>query len=580
MAPPNWRDLVKEKRERQQATIPKEWIILPEKLPSPEELNVIGFPESTERCGLLTPREIEITTIVKKGKHIGGTGVEALLKKIREGEWSAVEVTLAYSKRAMVAHQLVNCLTEIFIEEALKRAQALDDHLKRTGQVVGPLHGLPVSLKDQVNLKGIESTMGYASWIGDYPERNAVLADILESLGAVFYVKTNVAQTLMWVETYNHIFGRTVNPHNRSLTSGGSSGGEGALVAMLGSPLGIGSDVGGSIRIPAGFCGVYGLRPSYSRVPYSNCRNSLEGQDSVLSVMGPIAPSISAIKLFMQSIMSKNPWLKDPLVIRKPWNEGEYHLAEHGHGRSLCFAILWDDGIVVPHPPVKRALEDVKSALIAAGHNVVDWKPIKHFEICQTILDIFNAGATEDYATVCSATGEPVIGSMGLEVETEDDTPKEVPGISAYELWQVQKTRRDLRQEYMDWWNSSEDWARTGTGRPVDAIISPLAPYAAPPHGGNTYPLYTAVWNALDYSALVIPVTNVHPVKDARVARQEFLNDLDRMNHEAYHPQVFKDAPVAIQVVGRTLEEEAVIGMGEIVDKALDVQNSSLFPRL
>ena len=100
-------------------------------------------------------------------------------------------------------------------------------------------------------------------------------------------------------------------------------------------------------------------------------------------------------------------------------------------------------------------------------------------------MDIFNAGATEDYGAVCAATGEPVIGSMGPEAETEEDTPKDVPGISAYELWQVQKPRRDLRQEYLDWWNASKGWAETGTGRPVDAIISPLAPYASPPHGGN-----------------------------------------------------------------------------------------------
>lgn len=160
----------------------------------------------------------------------------------------------------------MNCLTEIFVERALARAAELDDALKKTGKVVGPLHGLPISLKDQICIKGLETTMGYVSWIGKYAEKNAVLVDILEECGAVPFVRTNVPQTLMvsrtysvskpvtliriqWPETFNNIFGRTTNPYNRSLTSGGSSGGEGALVALKGSPLGVGSDIGGYVSL-------------------------------------------------------------------------------------------------------------------------------------------------------------------------------------------------------------------------------------------------------------------------------------------------------------------------------------------
>ena len=152
------------------------------------------------------------------------------------------------------------------MERALARAAELDDALKKTGKVVGPLHGLPISLKDQVCIKGLETTMGYVSWIGKYAEKNAVLVDILEECGAVPFVRTNIPQTLMvsqtcsaskpvtliriqWPETFNNIFGRTTNPYNRSLTSGGSSGGEGALVALKGSPLGVGSDIGGYVSL-------------------------------------------------------------------------------------------------------------------------------------------------------------------------------------------------------------------------------------------------------------------------------------------------------------------------------------------
>ena len=123
-----------------------------------------------------------------------------------------------------------------------------------------------------------------------------------------------------------------------------------------------------SIRIPSAYNGLYGLRPSYGRVPYAGCVNSMEGQDSVPSVLGPISNSMEGIKIFMKAVASQEPWLRDPLAVRKRWNEDEYNLIDHGKGEQLCFAILWHDEFVVPHPPILRGLEMTKEALIAAGH--------------------------------------------------------------------------------------------------------------------------------------------------------------------------------------------------------------------
>ena len=92
-----------------------------------------------------------------------------------------------------------------------------------------------------------------------------------------------------------------------------------------------------SIRITSVFNGLYGLRPSCGRVPYAGCVNSLEGQDSVLSVLGPLANSLGVVKSFMKGVVFQKPWLKDPLAVRKQWNEEEYGLVEHGHGKNLCF---------------------------------------------------------------------------------------------------------------------------------------------------------------------------------------------------------------------------------------------------
>ncbi|KAJ7751252.1 amidase signature domain-containing protein, partial [Mycena maculata] len=559
----SWKQIAAEKKSRQLDGVPKEW--LGSKLPPTEQLSIIDFPKESS---VLSALDIEITE----------SPVADLLPQLATGKWSAVQVTTSFYKRAIVAHQLTNCLTEIFVERALARAKGLDEHLERTGKVVGALHGLPVSLKDQVNIKGIESSMGYVSWVGRYAEKNAALVDILESLGAVPFVKTNIPQTLMWPETFNHVFGRTSNPHNRSLTSGGSSGGEGALIALKGSPLGVGSDIGGSVRIPSGFCGVYGFRPSYNRVPYAGCVNSLEGgEDSILSVLGPLSNSIDGIKTFFKAVISEQPWLKDPLVIRKKWSEEEYGLIDHGCGEKLCFAIMWNNGVIVPDPPVKRGLAITKNALLAAGHQVIDWIPYKEAEISATTFAIWNSGADEDYQTATAPTGEPVIHTMGV---LPDDTELNFrptlarPAMSAYELWQVQKKKRDLRQEYLKHWGDTVD--RTGTGRPVDAIICPMAPYAAPPHGLNKTAEYTMAWNLLDYPALVIPVSKVDQELDAKQPRDAFYTGRDRANYEEYNPVTHENAPISIQVVGRTMEEEAVIAMAEVVDDALKAAKSKL----
>ncbi|KAJ4485909.1 general amidase [Lentinula aciculospora] len=562
----DWRAIAAKKKAEQLALIPKEWTIKLDEIPHHIEADVSRIPET---CGLLSATELQITN----------SDVADLLEKLAAGKWTSVSVTTAFYKRAIIAHHLTNCLTEIFIERALARAAELDDHLQKTGAVVGPLHGLPVSLKDQINIKGLESCMGYVSWVGIFAERNSVLTDILENAGAVLFVKTNIPQTLMWAETFNHVFGRTSNPYNRTLTSGGSSGGEGALVAMRGSPLGVGSDIGGSIRIPAAFCGTYGLRPSYGRVPYAGCVNSLEGQDSVPSVLGPLSNDLSGIKTFMKTVVDAKPWLKDPLAVRKRWSDDEYNLADHGNGKSLCFAIMWDDGMIVPHPPIIRGLEIVKNALLDAGHKVIDWKPLKHAEMSICLRDIWDAGSAEDFDVVTALTSEPVIASMSpsdgeptVDIINRNKVAV-APGISAYHLWQTHKKKRILREEYLQLW---EDTIQvTGTGRAVDAIISPAAPYTATRHGQNKSGQYTMVWNVLDYSALVIPVSKVNPEIDRVKPPHEFLNADDKANYDLYHPADFADAPISVQLVGRTLEEEAVIAMGEIVDAALKREATS-----
>ena len=189
----------------------------------------------------------------------------------------------------------------------------------------------------------------------------------LRNLGAVLYCKTSVPYTLMSGETVNNIIGCTWNPKNRLLTSGGSSGGEGALIGLRGSVLGFGTDIGGSIRIPAAFNGLYGIRPSAGRMPYEGMANSMDGQNSVLSVVGPLSCSVGGLRLAIKSILSQKPWLHDPLCLEMPWRDHEERRVEMG---QLTFGVMKHDGTVTPHPPVQRAIEIVIARVKDLGHKV------------------------------------------------------------------------------------------------------------------------------------------------------------------------------------------------------------------
>ena len=198
----------------------------------------------------------------------------------------------------------------------------------------------------------------------------------LRDLGAVLYCKTSVPHTLMSGETVNNIIGYTWNPKNRNLSSGGSSGGEGALIGLKGSPIGFGTDIGGSIRIPAAFNGLYGIRPSAGRLPYEGMANSMDGQNSILSVVGPLSHSAASLRLIFKALLSQQPWLHDPLVHEIPWRDEQEQqvidlIASAKSGATkLAFGIMKHDGMVTPHPPVQRAMDIVVKTLEKLGHKV------------------------------------------------------------------------------------------------------------------------------------------------------------------------------------------------------------------
>ena len=249
-----------------------------------------------------------------------------------------------------------------FPEEAMRTAVTLDNHLARTGKPVGPLHGLPVCIKDMYDLKGHRSTMGFVSWFDIIAEKDSSLVRVLREAGAVFHAKTTMPQTGMMLETKSHLWGTTCNPFNINLVAGGSSGGDGALIAMRGSPIAPSSDIGGSIRVPAAYNGLYSLKPSADRIPRGGLRSPAPGNVSIKVSCGPQCHSIADVKMFTKVINAYPSAQFEPNVVPMPWRELPTPKGKLSFG-------LWEfDGVVKPQPPILRALKETAQKLISSGH--------------------------------------------------------------------------------------------------------------------------------------------------------------------------------------------------------------------
>ncbi|KAI0463996.1 hypothetical protein LJB42_003009 [Komagataella kurtzmanii] len=545
----NWESIGEQKRNDIISAIPEDWIL--KNIPSSEkEPNAKLYLDK-----VLPEAEQSITSL----------DIIELRDKIANGELSSYEVCFAFCHRAALAHQLVNCCIEIFFDKALERAKELDEILKATGKPVGRLHGVPISLKDQVNLEGFDSSIGYAALVGK-PKRAddvSLLAKILYNEGAVFYVKTAVPTAMMCVETYSNINGYTTNSNNRNLSSGGSSGGEGSLIGCQGSVLGIGTDIGGSIRIPSAFNGIYGLRPSHGRIPYMKVFNSYLGQEVMPSVIGPMSVSLEGLKLFTQVVLDSKPWLWDPKSMPIPWRYDQ--ITDQYSNKKLCFGVWKWDKLVMPHPPVLRAVDECVAALKKAGHQVVEWDPPCRKSLVDIGLEVLSADRYKEIEENCAKTGEPLFEALrNLCVDSGSKQPIEVNA-----WWDISERKYALQQTYSEYWNNTVN--STGTGRPVDGIIAPVW-CSASYENDNSYKTpfnYTVPFNVLDFPSVVVPVLRSDKSIDLKDESYVPVDEIDTTVQEYYDAEKFDKMPVSVQVVGRRWEDEKALFMAEVLSESL-----------
>ncbi|GAB7353854.1 hypothetical protein MBLNU459_g4217t1 [Dothideomycetes sp. NU459] len=542
---PIWHNAAAQRQQEISESIPDNYRLSKELL---DGHNSIDLPR---RCGLLSVRELNITE----------SRAVDLLALIEKRTYTAVEVATAFCKRAAIAHQATNCLAVIMFENALKQAQELDCYMDKYGKTKGPLHGLPISVKEHIFLEGTVATSGLMAWKDLSSPADALISKIFREAGAVFHVKTTNPQTLMALETHSNLFGRTTNPYNNTLTCGGSSGGEAALIAMRGSVLGIGSDIGGSIRIPSAFCGGYGLKPSIARIPHSGMSGMHSGMQNIIGCVGPMANCIEDLRLFCDVALAYQPWNYEPSLIEIPWR----HTSKKELPKKLTFGVMWHDGVVTPHPPVARVLEQTVDSLRRAGHRIVDWDPKYHSPLVKWINRAYFLDGAQEYRQMLDSNDPPVPVIKWL-LDTEGGER-----CTVEETWKVNIERDQLQTLY------AAQWRAAG----IDAILCPVNPSVASAHDESTYWGYTAAFNALDLPGTVFPASTVKATdtwKSVGLSGNAVPMTEKDAEYRRYFdqggPYKYRDAPVSLQLIGRRLQEEKLLAMTELVEGVLRDEKS------
>lgn len=475
-----------------------------------------------------------------------------LASRIASGNLTSVAVFKAFSHRAAIAHQLTNCYLDIFIDEGLKRAEYLDDYYKEHGKVIGPLHGIPVSVKEHMSFKNKITHASYVGLIENLTTEHGLTTQILEELGAVFYVRSVQPQTLMHFCSNNNYIGPCSNPYNSSLTAGGSSSGEGASVGFGASALGVGSDIGGSIRGPAAFSGAVGLKPTSKRVSLLGGISAGKGQESVPAVIGPLARTVEDIDYWMEHYLNiGKPWERDATLAQIPWKK-----VDTPDVAKLKIAIIYDDGFVRPTPPITRSLKHVAETLKSAGAEVVTWEPLKATLAFETVKNMYSCDGNDSQRRLLSQSGEPLLKLTKYALNIGDARQYTVS-----ENRLLVEVRDTLRQEYLEFMNENK----------IDFIISPTYSNVAAKLEAAYSWSYTALWNILDYPTLVFQTGLKVEEGDDWSEPFEYRSDFEALELQHYDAKLFKNAPIGLQITGRRYNDEEVVAAGKAVVEALGV---------
>jgi len=291
----------------------------------------------------------------------------SLAEQVRKKKLSPIELLEAHLARIEKLNPKLNAFVQVDAEGSRRAARQAEDVVLR-GEKLGPLHGVPISVKSSIEVAGLRCESGTKLRAGSVASQDAPLVSRLRKAGAIVLGNTNTPELLMAWETDNLLYGRTNNPWDLSRTPGGSSGGEAAAIASGCSAGGVGSDGGGSIRVPAHFSGIFGLKPTPGRIPATGHFPAGVGPFALLGVVGPMARTVADLKVLFEAM--QGPDYGDPSSAPVP-----LRWPSQSELRNLRIGYFEDDGRTPVTPETRTAVRTAAEALSRAGFEVRPFRP-------------------------------------------------------------------------------------------------------------------------------------------------------------------------------------------------------------
>lgn len=404
---------------------------------------------------------------------------------------SAVEQVERLLRRIDAVNPKLNAVVARRDEAALAEAKAIDQRRDR-GEALGPLAGVPVSIKECFHVAGTDCTIGLSASRGKPSAEDGLPVRRLKAAGAIPLCKTNVPQLMIWHEADNPVYGRTNNPWDLTRGPGGSSGGEGALIGAGASLMGLGSDLGGSIRVPAHFCGVHGLKPTNGLLARTGSYGNLHGMNAIEWTAGPLARRVADLATMLEvlstpceneSLAEENVWESPPT----PWKH------ERRDVRGLVIGVWEDDGYFPPCAAIRRAVNEAAEALAGEGARIVRWSPPDVPEAIRLYFGLLGSDGGADAKRMLEGSEvdervktlrrigavpvwlRPLVASI-LKMQGQNykaDLLLAAKGRSADGYWQLNDLMTRYRIRFL------KEWERAG----LHAAICPPHALPAMPHG-------------------------------------------------------------------------------------------------
>jgi len=478
----------------------------------------------------------------------------ALVSDLASGAVSAVDAVEAHIARIEAVDGEMRAV--VWKRYTAARAEAAAaDHRRAAGEPLGPLHGLPITIKESFDLEASPATFGVTALRASIATRDDRYVAALRRAGAIILGKTNVAQLLLYVESDNPVYGLTRNPWDAARTPGGSSGGQAAIVAAGGSALGLGNDIGGSVRLPAAFCGIVGFKPTADRMPDFGRSSMPIGQQAIRSQVGMHGRSVADVALGMRVASGGD----------EPWDGGPA-LGDPGSVDVSALRVGWfvDDELFPATPAARRAVREAAEVLARRGARVAEWRPPEPANAEALMFGLLGADRF--------ATGRRILGDSPRDprIKQLEDVAR-LPRAMVHLLLSLtgrRRTRAVVRAvgpyDVATYWRRVEalldyrDRALAALGD-IDIVLSPAAPLPPLRHGAavevGAMGVYCCVYNVLGWPAGVVPWTRVRADEESdRAASNDpcFIAARDTERGAA-------GLPIAVQVAARPWRDHVAL---------------------